>query len=117
MMPEPFSTAATGYAAAGGLGGGVGAASMLPFIKPRTAWAGVAQICMGITWGTFGGKTSADIFSKIPGIGSSLDPTSLFHVMFCGVIIGCLVYTFVAHSRDSVSRQYQFFRRQYYTLG
>ena len=93
-MTDPFTTA-TGYAAAGGIGGGVGAASMLPFMKPKTAWAGVAQICMGITWGTFGGKTAVDVFSHLPVVGGSVDTASLFHVTFCGVLIGCLVYTFV----------------------
>lgn len=88
-MPDPLTTA-TGYAAAGGLGGGLGAATMLAFIKPKTAWSGVLQIAMGFTWGTFGGKTLADIFHN--NFGGYIDNTSYFHIVWCGVILGCVIY-------------------------
>lgn len=93
-MPEPFTTA-TGYVAAGGLGGGIGAASMLAFLKPKNAWAGLAQVCMGLTWGFFGGKSFTDMFSMLPFIGKVIDPTSYYQIAFCGAIVGCLVYSVV----------------------
>ena len=106
-MPEPITTVtATGYAAAGGFGGGLGAATMLAFIKPKTAWAGVIQIAMGVTWGTFGGKTLADIAHT--HLGGAIDSTSYFHIAWCGIILGSVIYALLG----AVSRYFMRLERQ-----
>ena len=106
-MPEPITTAtATGYAAAGGFGGGLGAATMLAFIKPKTAWSGVIQIAMGVTWGTFGGKTLADVVHA--HISSAIDSTSYFHIAWCGILLGSVIYALLG----AVSRYFLRLERQ-----